>query len=1016
MKPPATVLLATALICAPLLADQALFRNASISYGGGAVLDMKAADVNHDGKQDVILLQKAEGKVDCRLITLFGNGDGTFRDPVKTPVTAQGSIAAGDLDGDGNVDVVLSGSDQIFIEVYRGNSDGSFTLRSTKKPANIYTGGNLILTDLNGDGKLDLISQYGRIITFRGNGDGTFADGVMQPGPYNNGWFDIVAGDFNGDGKTDVLASTSYDGQIVWSGNGDGSFNAPTYVSIDGSMVAPGDFNGDGKLDYLSIDPANGWAFVHISKGNGTFIAGANYLTGVNSRVFAIDFDGDGKLDVVAAGKELVTVMRSNGDGTFALNHYVAKATALVIADFDGDHHLDLLTGANTELYRFNGGYLQNSYADPVLNLLHGNGDGTLAAYRKSFLGRNATGSGSHQSSVRGIAVADFNGDRKPDVVSRNDGIIVMLNRGDGGFGSPLPLEVPPGVEAPLGFATGDVNRDGKADIVVVGSHVWTYLGNGDGTFHSAAPGVLLPYYFYGYYNRLTLKDMNGDGTLDAIIFSPAPYGSGEARLLLGNGDGTFAGPILLPRVPDQIADFDGDGLPDFASNTNSYGYTFLHNNGNGTFTAGTTVRDRSAIAVGDFNNDGKPDLIDGRMRLGKGDGTFTDLPLQFPSGSSLAQTVTADFDGDGNLDLAFQNEVMLGNGDGTFRALIPCVLTDPWPELAAADIDGNGSDDLLLLDSTNAAVNVLLTRRTALGTTPLSFTETTSLSTLHPGETVTVTIRASTSSTFVPLGTVRIDADGAFAGFATLKDGIGSLTWAPQSVGEHTITASYVGDDVFAAGSTAVTRTAVKLDSKLNLSRDPASPQVQQLTTLFPSVSPQQPSTTSPTGTITVREGDTVLHAGPYDSSRLFTYGFPTPGTHTLTIDYSGDANYTAASTTVALSVTKAVATVKLTTSPSSPLKAGQSLTLQAAVTASISLDGGTVTFRDFGAAIRTVPLAGGSASITIEPAAGFHSYSATYDGNAGLDPASSSFNDYVVNTVPCTPAANCSRRRAVH
>jgi hypothetical protein len=134
------------------------------------------------------------------------------------------------------------------------------------------------------------------------------------------------------------------------------------------------------------------------------------------------------------------------------------------------------------------------------------------------------------------------------------------------------------------------------------------------------------------------------------------------------------------------------------------------------------------------------------------------------------------------------------------------------------------------------------------------------------------------------------------------------------------------------------------------------------------------------------------------------------------LTLDYSGDANYTAGSITLAQPVTKAIATVKLTTSPFSPLKAGQSLTLQAAVTAFVSLDGGTVTFRDFGAAIRTVTPAGGLASITIQPAAGYHSYSATYDGNADLEPVSSSFSDYVVNAAPCTPAANCSRRRPVH
>jgi len=797
MKPPATVLLATALFCGPLFADQALFRNASIGYGGGSVVDMKAADVNHDGNQDVILRQQESYGGPYSLITMFGNGDGTFRAPVKTPISSQGTIAVGDLDGDGNVDVVLSGYS--FIEVYRGNSDGSFTLRSTKKPASIFGDVNLILTDLNGDGKLDLISEYGRIVTFRGNGDGTFADGVIQPGPYNNGPFDIVAGDFNGDGRTDILASTSYDGQIVWAGNGDGSFKAPTYLSFDGSMVAPGDFNGDGNADYVSMDPANGVAFVHISKGDGTFNTGANYLTGVISRVFTIDFDGDGKLDVVACGKELVTVMRGNGDGTFAVKYYVAKSTALTIADFDGDHQLDILTGANTELYRFNGGYLQNSYADPVLTLLHGNGDGTLAAYRKSFFGKNATGSGYSQSSLRGLAAADFNGDGKPDVVSRNDGIIVLLNRGDGGFESPLPLEVPPDVEAPLAFATADVNGDGKADIVVVGSAVWTYLGNGDGTFHSAAPRGPFPYSYYGYFNHLKLKDMNGDGKLDAIIFRPDDFG-GQARLLLGNGDGTFAAAAAMPGIPDQIADFDGDGLPDFATNS-YYGYTLFHNNGNSTFTAGTVVRDRAAVAVGDFNHDGRPDLVDNvNVRLGKGDTTFTDLRVAFPVGYSLAQTVTADFDGDGNLDLAFQNQVMLGKGDGTFRAAVPCVLTDPWPEIAAADVDGNGSDDLLLLDTTNAAVSLLLTRTTALGTTPLPLTATTSLSILHPGERVTVTVAASTSSTFVLFGGVRIDVDGAFAGFTTWTDGGGSMTFTPQSTGEHTITASYSGDDVFAA------------------------------------------------------------------------------------------------------------------------------------------------------------------------------------------------------------------------
>ncbi len=167
------------------------------------------------------------------------------------------------------------------------------------------------------------------------------------------------------------------------------------------------------------------------------------------------------------------------------------------------------------------------------------------------------------------------------------------------------------------------------------------------------------------------------------------------------------------------------------------------------------------------------------------------------------------------------------------------------------------------------------------------------------------------------------------------------------------------------------------------------------------------------------------MLFTGPYNTAGYSTglsYRFPTIGTHTLTLDYSGDANYQAGSVTVAVPVTKAVGTVQLTTSPSSPLQAGQNLTLRAFVTAyhdsccEESIDGGTVTFRDLGAVIGTVPLARGLASITIQPVAGHHSYSATYNGNVYTDPVSSAVTDYTVDAAPCAPASNCSRRRAAH
>jgi len=324
--------------------------------------------------------------------------------------------------------------------------------------------------------------------------------------------------------------------------------------------------------------------------------------------------------------------------------------------------------------------------------------------------------------------------------------------------------------------------------------------------------------------------------------------------------------------------------LADFIA-SDLYGYVLVTNNrGHGAFTNNVAeVFNSFPIAAGDFNHDGKPDLVDAgffygdmapvRMRLGNGDGTFTDLPEFAVSGMSMTspKAVTGDFDGDGNLDIAIENHILLGKGDGTFRAIVPCVVAQRtsgslYPvELAAGDIDGHGSDDLLLLDKNNVAVSALLTRKAAAGTTPLSLNATTWTPILHPGEPVIVTVAASTSSTNVPSGGVRIDDNGVFAGFAAWKDGSASVAVAPPSVGKHTFTASYEGDDVFAAGSAAVTQTAVKLDTQLQLRFYPDTPAVRGQTYVIIDVFPKQTSTTLAGGTVTVREGDAVLFTGSY-------------------------------------------------------------------------------------------------------------------------------------------------------
>jgi hypothetical protein len=235
-----------------------------------------------------------------------------------------------------------------------------------------------------------------------------------------------------------------------------------------------------------------------------------------------------------------------------------------------------------------------------------------------------------------------------------------------------------------------------------------------------------------------TTADFNGDGLPDLAV---ANYGDGTVSILLGNGDGTFTaapnGPITVPFDPESIvaADFNGDGIIDLVME-NSYVngvLTILLGNGDGTFTPAPgspiTVGGPSllpgAVAVGDFNGDGIPDLVatnssdivgePGTMTvlLGKGDGTFTPAASSSVTvGSTPISIAVGDFNGDGIPDLAMVNfadnnvTIFLGNGDGTFRTApnSPVAVGSFPTSIAMADFSGNGILDLAVANSSSTS------------------------------------------------------------------------------------------------------------------------------------------------------------------------------------------------------------------------------------------------------------------------------------------------------------------------
>jgi hypothetical protein len=576
-------------------------------------------DFNGDGKLDLAVAYSGDDSVSPvkppSLSILLGHGDGTFAAPINPPPPLSDgdiptSLAVGDFNGDGKLDLAVANSGTNDVSILLGAGTGSFGAAAT---FTVGTGPVFVAADdFDGDGNLDLAvvnSGSNNVSILLGTGTGSFdaaKNFTVGIAPVS-----VAVGDFNGDGKPDLVVANSGNNKVsLLQGKGNGTFGTATNFSAGSNpwSVAVGDFKTDGKLDLAVTNLRGNNLTIFLGNGTGSFAAPAkNFDIGTVPVSVAVgDFDGDGKLDLATEEVSLL----GNGDGTFgaATNYTVGAVPFSVTAkDFNGDSKLDLA--------------VVNAGSNDV-SILLGTGTGSFGTATNFAVGTNPVS----------VAAADFNGDTQLDLAVVNAGsndVSILLGTGTGSFGAATNFAV--GI-VPASVTAADFNGDGKLDLAVANAGDLTaqppipgslsiLSGNGDGTFGAATNFTVGTKPI-----SVAAADFNGDGKLDLAVvtagdLTASPAVPGSLSILLGHGDGTF-----------------------------------------GTATNYAVGTGPATVALGDLNYDGKLDLAVANsgnnnisVFLGKGDGTFVAAP-SFDVGTGPVSITVADINGDGRLDLAVAN------------------------------------------------------------------------------------------------------------------------------------------------------------------------------------------------------------------------------------------------------------------------------------------------------------------------------------------------------------------------
>ncbi|MDR3389013.1 MAG: FG-GAP-like repeat-containing protein [Rudaea sp.] len=738
---------------------------------GSSPYSVASADVNGDGMPDLIAVNGADNTVSVLLNTSApGAATPSFaaQQTFATGTTPFAVICA-DINGDGRPDLIIANNGSNTVSVLLnttapGSTTASFAVQQT------FAAGSgpfaVATADINGDGKPDIIVADGNgtnvsvLLNTTAAGAASASFATQQGFTVGSAPYFVAVADLNGDGRPDLIVINSFGTSSLSvllnttsPGASTASFAAQEtfYAGFNPFSVTAADINGDGKPDLIvtNYNFNNTVSILRNTTAPGaaaTFAPLQTFATGTNpTSVVAADVDGDGKPDLIVLNAidgtawVMTNTTIPGAAASFAAPQIFATGAfprSATVADVNGDGKPDLIV-ANFE-------------GNSLSVLLNNTADITAET---GFAAQQAFTAGDHPFAS---AAVDINGDGKPDLVVANENdntISVLLNTTAPGATATsfAAQQVFAAGQAPVSVAAIDVNGDGKTDLAVANFNAGTISV----LLNTTTPGSTTPSFaaqlaFPSGFGpvAVTVADINGDGRSDLIVGN---FSARTVSVLLnttapGATTPSFAAAQSFATGTNPFsvtaADINGDGKPDLVvANENDNTVSVLLNTtvagaATPSFAAQQTVATGAnpfSVTAADINGDGRPDLVvvnndnvnatvSVLLNTTAAGATVASFATQqtFSTGPNPLFVTAADVDGDGKPDLLVAN-----SGDDTVSLLInttapgSAVPTFAAPRtfatgitprsITAADVNGDGKPDLIVANNGDATVSVLL-------------------------------------------------------------------------------------------------------------------------------------------------------------------------------------------------------------------------------------------------------------------------------------------------------------------